>query len=196
MAREFRSVAIALAIQAQTFAARLRRFRAGFGRPRLGALDHVTIPVHDLDAACRFYCDLLGGALLARIDNDFFRKVGRPTYASDAQGVFHVSIIFAGPTRIDLFRQTYGQAGASQGHPHYAFRVKAKDLPKWKARLEAHGVPCDGPLRLGPPGQASLYFNDPFGNHLELACMGYYQPIAARPPEMGRIVWPKETLAS
>jgi len=31
-----------------------------------------------------------------------------------------------------------------------------------------------GPTRPGPPGQASFYFNDPFGNHLELVTLGSY----------------------
>jgi hypothetical protein len=27
--------------------------------------------------------------------------------------------------------------------------------------------------RPGPPGQASFYFNDPFGNHLDLITLGF-----------------------
>ncbi|QXX74855.1 VOC family protein [Methylovirgula sp. HY1] len=196
MIRGFRNGVISFAFGATVCALRLRRVLSGLGKPRIRTVDHVTIPVHDLDAAQRFYCDLLGGALLARIDNDFFRRVGRPVYAENTQGVFHVSLLFGGATRIDLFQQNYGQAAAAQGHPHYAFRVRPRDLPKWKARLEVHGIPCDGPLQLGPPGQASLYFNDPFGNHLELECMGYAESIPARPPEMARIVWPSKAFAA
>jgi hypothetical protein len=43
---------------------RLKRTVRQFGRPRIGALDHVTIPVHDLALARRFYCDVLGAARL------------------------------------------------------------------------------------------------------------------------------------
>jgi hypothetical protein len=57
-------------------------------------------------------------------------------------------------------------------------------MMKWKARLEAKGVPTEGPLQLGFPGQASLYFNDPFGNHIEIICLGFTAPIPIRPPEM------------
>ena len=60
----------------------------------------------------------------------------------------------------------------TEGHPHFAFHVSSGDLGKWQRRLTAVGIPFDGPLQLGPPWQASLYFNDPFGNHLELTCMG------------------------
>ena len=190
-----RIAAISWAFEANMLAHRLRRVLSNLGKMRIRSIDHVTIPVHDLDEARGFYCDVLGGAFLARIDNEFFRQVGRPVYPSDTQGVFHISILFGGPTRVDLFQQNYGQVAASQPHPHYAFRVRPRDLPKWKARLESHGIPCDGPLRLGPPGQASLYFNDPFGNHLELETMGYHETIPARPPEMARIVWSRKGFA-
>jgi hypothetical protein len=30
-----------------------------------------------------------------------------------------------------------------------------------------------GPTRPEPPGQASFYFNDPFGNHLELVTLDF-----------------------
>ena len=195
MIRGFRNIVIACAFGAKVHALRLRRVLSTLGKPRLRGVDHVTIPVHDLDEAQGFYCDLLGGALLARVDNAFFRRVGRPVYAENTQGVFHISLLFGGATRVDLFQQNDGQAAAARGHPHYAFRVRPRDLPQWKARLEARGIPSDGPLQLGPPGQASLYFNDPFGNHLELECMGYAEPIPARPPEMARLVWPEKEFA-
>jgi catechol 2,3-dioxygenase-like lactoylglutathione lyase family enzyme len=159
------------------------------GRPRVRRIDHVTVPVRDLDEARRFYCEVLGGAFLMKVDNEFFQKVGRPTVDPSTQGAFHISVLLGGATRVDLFLQDFGQAAPAQPHPHHAFAVSARDLPKWKARLEALGTPTDGPLRLGPPGQASLYFNDPFGNHLELTCVGYAREIPVRPPELSKIVW-------
>lgn len=196
ISQAFQRGAIALAFKTNMVLRRLGRRIGARGKPHISAIDHVTIPVHDLETAQHFYCELLGGALLARVDNDFFRKVGRPVYDDDAQGVFHISILFGGPTRVDLFQQRYGQAGAAMGHPHYAFAVWPKDMPKWKARLAARGIPFDGPLQLGPPGQASLYFNDPFGNHLELTTMGYGETIPQRPPEMARLAWPETQAAN
>ena len=55
--------------------------------------------------------------------------------------------------------------------------------------VESPGVLVAGPTRPGTPGQASFYFNDPFGNHLELTCMGYPKAIAVRPPVPERITW-------
>ena len=51
--------------------------------------------------------------------------------------------------------------------------VAPGQLLRWKKRLTERGVMAAGPMRAGPPGQASLYFNDPFGNHLELVTIGF-----------------------
>jgi catechol 2,3-dioxygenase-like lactoylglutathione lyase family enzyme len=179
---------IAVGLISRVLWVRFVHFLRSLGRPRVRRIDHVTIPVRDLSEARHFYCDVLGGAFLMKVDNDFFRKVGRPLMDPATPGAFHISVLLGGSTRVDLFLQDFGQAPPTQPHPHYAFGVSPRDLPKWKARLEALGVPTDGPLRLGPPGQASLYFNDPFGNHLELTCIGYAREIPARPPELAKIV--------
>ena len=34
-----------------------------------------------------------------------------------------------------------------------------------------------GPTQAGPPGQASFYFNDPFGNHLEIVTVGFTSAV-------------------
>jgi len=65
--------------------------------------------------------------------------------------------------------------------------VPARDLLKWQRRLAAAGVKMDGPLRLGPPGHASIYFDDPFGNHLEITCLGFSGAVEMRPPMASRI---------
>ncbi len=160
------------------------------GRPRLACLDHVTIPVLDLDVARRFYCEVLGAAYFMTVDDETFKKHGRPPAPNGGEGAHHVSLFLGGVTRIDLFKQREGQPRPAAGHPHFAFRVSPRAMMKWKRRLEAHHVPTDGPLQLGPPGQASLYFNDPSGNHLEIVTMGFGKAIPIRPPEMSALVWP------
>jgi len=168
---------------------RLKRLLRQLGSPRIGALEHVTIAVRDLAVARRFFCDVLGAEHFMTIDDEALERFGRPPAPGGGEGAHHVSVYMGGSTRIDLFLQQSGQPGAAQGHPHYAFEVPARHLLKWKARLEAHGVPTEGPLQLGPPGQASLYFNDPFGNHLELVCLGFSKPIPIRPPVMTAVAW-------
>jgi catechol 2,3-dioxygenase-like lactoylglutathione lyase family enzyme len=167
----------------------LLRWLAGLVRPQIGAVDHITIPVHDLAAAQRFYCDFLGASYFMRVDDDTFRRFGRPPAARNGEGAHHISVFLGGKTRVDLFLQHTGQPPPTEGHPHFAFHVPARQLLKWKTKFEAKGIPTEGPLQLGPPGQASLYFNDPFGNHLEFTCFGFSKNVAIRPPVPERLLW-------
>jgi len=187
-----RNQLIKLGFAAASRTTRLKRVLRHFSRPRIGALDHVTIAVRDLDIARRFYSEVLGAEHFMTIDDETFRRFGRPPAENNGEGSHHVSVYLGGATRIDLFLQQTGQPAVAQGHPHYAFHVPARHLLRWKARLEEHGIPTEGPLQLGPPGQASLYFNDPFGNHLELACLGFSRPIPIRPPVMTAVEWSHE----
>jgi catechol 2,3-dioxygenase-like lactoylglutathione lyase family enzyme len=170
---------------------RLKRRLSG-QRPRLRMLDHITIPVCDLTRARRFYCDVLGASYLMTVDDETFRRYGRPPATNNGEQSHHLSVYLDGPTRLDLFLQQDGQPAATHGHPHYAFGVPPGDLLEWKKRLTSQGVPTDGPLQLGPPGQASLYFNDPFGNHLEITCMGFSHAVEQRPPQVAKLSWKTE----
>jgi catechol 2,3-dioxygenase-like lactoylglutathione lyase family enzyme len=110
----------------------------------------------------------------------------RPAAAERPGASHHLSV---GATRVDLFLQHAGQPAPSLGHPHYAFAVPPRDLARRQRRLATEGVSIEGPLRLGPPGQASIYFNDPFGNRLEITCFGYAGAIERRPPVPARLAW-------
>jgi len=180
---------IGAGFKAWTCTGRARRRALSIGRPRIGRLEHVTIPVRDLAEARRFYCDLLGAAFLMQVDDATFRRFGRPPAENGGQGAHHVSVYFSGTTRIDLFLQERGQPDATTGHPHYAFEVPPGQMMTWRRMLDRNKIPSDGPIQLGPPGQASLYFDDPFGNHLELTCMGFALPIPTRPPDMRYRNW-------
>jgi catechol 2,3-dioxygenase-like lactoylglutathione lyase family enzyme len=123
------------------------------------------------------------------VDDETFRRFGRPPAPDHGQGAYHISVYAAGGVRLDLFLQDDGQPAANAGHPHFAFKGTPRALREWRRMLEANGIPYDGPLQLGPPGQASLYFNDPFGNHLEITCFGYDEAIPVRPPVMAGLAW-------
>lgn len=58
--------------------ARKRLRWASPGRLRLGSLDHITIPVKDLALAREFYCDVLGASYFMTVDDETFRRFGRP----------------------------------------------------------------------------------------------------------------------
>jgi catechol 2,3-dioxygenase-like lactoylglutathione lyase family enzyme len=189
MRNAVRNRVIGLGLDAWGWSVRAKQVLRGLGRPRLRALDHVTLPVRDLGVARRFYCEVLGAAYLTTIDAEALARFGRPAAPNGGEGAYHVSLFLGGSTRIDLFLQGTGQPPLAQGHPHLAFRVPPGDMLTWKARLEQSGVPTEGPLRLGPPGQASLYFNDPFGNHLEITCLGFADELPIRPPVLTGLAW-------
>jgi len=159
------------------------RFRHHLGLGlRIHRVDHITIPCRDLATAEAFYAGVLGARVLMRLDRDFLRKTGRdPDLEASA---IHTSVVFDSGSRLDLFVQPDAAPPATAGHPHYAFHVSPRAILRWKARLNAQGVPTFGPTRLGPPGQASLYFNDPSGNHLELVTRGFVPGIPVGPPDM------------
>ena len=140
------------------------------------------MPCGDLATAERFYVGLLGARVLMRVDAEFLRRFGREREVDSR--AFHTSIVFDSGPRLDLFVQPDAVPPKLAGHPHHAFAVPPGEMLRWKERLTAAGVPTYGPTRLGPPGQASLYFNDPFGNHLEIVTQGYMPAIPVGPPDM------------
>ena len=111
--------------------------------------------VDDLDAAERFYRDVLGLELDSRKDGLFvFFKCGggmlllfEPQAASTGRSV---------------------PAHGARGPGHVCFAVAEDDLGGWKARLEAAGVAIEQEMDW-PRGGRSFYFRDPAGNSLELA---------------------------
>jgi catechol 2,3-dioxygenase-like lactoylglutathione lyase family enzyme len=160
------------------------RVAAAFGM-RVRGVDHVTLPCKDLAAAEGFYVGVLGARVMLRVDADFMRQMGRP--AEEAARGTHISVVFDGGPRLDLFQYDEGQPPALSDHPHLALAVSPKELLAWRARLEGAGVRTDGPRRLGPRGQASLYFNDPSGNHLELTALGFQGALPLGAPDMARL---------
>lgn len=187
-----RNHAIGWSFQLWAWTARARRRLSLLGRPRLGGLEHITIPVRDLAVARKFYCDVLGAAYLMTVDDEFFSRFGRPPAPNRGEGAHHLSVYLGGATRVDLFLQSTGQPAATSGHPHFAFKVSPRGMRDWRSILAGLSIPFDGPIQLGPPGQASLYFNDPFGNYLELTCFGYDETIPVRPPVMANLAWTSE----
>ncbi|WP_437968103.1 VOC family protein [Sorangium sp. So ce260] len=152
---------------------------------KLRAVDHLTVPCANLGVAERFYVGLLGARVMMRVDVPFLERMGRPA-DEIARGV-HLSVVFAGGPRLDLFESSIGQPPRKAAHPHCALWVSPGKLLAWKQRLNDAGVPTYGPTQLGPPGQASLYFNDPFGNRLELVTLGFTGEIPIGPPDVSAL---------
>jgi catechol 2,3-dioxygenase-like lactoylglutathione lyase family enzyme len=115
----------------------------------------TVLYVDDLDAAERFYRDLLGLELDSRKDGVFvFFKLG--------QGM------------LLLFRPEAVRSGnsvpahGSSGPGHVCFAVAETELDAWKERLADEGIAIEHE-QAWPRGSRSFYFRDPAGNSLEIA---------------------------
>lgn len=159
--------------------------------PRIDGFAHVTLPIHDLDVAERFYVALLGATLVRRFDREAF-LAHRPDRADEVDAdnsPLHLAVQFHDAPELHLFLQRGRKRPVPPPHPHIAMNVDADQLDVFLARLRSAGVPVDGPRRLGPPGHASIYFADPFGNTLELVTSGYPRPTAFGPPDVSVLGW-------
>jgi catechol 2,3-dioxygenase-like lactoylglutathione lyase family enzyme len=125
-------------------------------RPTVLGLDHVTLPVGDLDDAAAFY----GGVLGAGVERWPDRLVVRFGVGPDLH--LHLAV-----------------GGSRDEVSHVGLRVDPDAIAVFLGRISAHGVAVEGPTRVGPHG-AALHFHDPFGNHLELIAQGYRGPVVAR----------------
>lgn len=159
--------------------------------PVIVGVAHQTLPVGDLELAEQFYVGTLGLTLVRRIDAEAFATYV-PERIAELDGgddtPLHLELR-CGALELHLFLQTGYRRATLRPHPHLAFEVGADDLERFEARLRARGVPFDGPRRLGPPGHASIYFPDPFGNLLELSTSSYTPPrgvgdIPIGPPDL------------
>ena len=141
---------------------------------RITIFHHFTMPVRDLQLAERFYTEVLGAEVTRRLGN-------------------HISVVLGTGPRIDLFQQDEIEP-AESGHPHFAWDMPPEDFLECTEILAAHGVGYDGPVQQGPPGTASIYVDDPDGNHLELVCRGDLKdmPLNKQRNRAGmRYDWPK-----
>ena len=152
-------------------------------------LEVVTLPVSDLQRAEAFYVELLGAKLIQRVDRETFLK-HLPERAAEADAVtspLHLTVKLGDSPDIQLFLQRDYPGKIPSAHPHLAMYVDADQLDAFALRLTRAGVPCDGPRRLGPPGQASLYFADPWGQLLELVTTGYRGETLGGPPDAAKL---------
>jgi catechol 2,3-dioxygenase-like lactoylglutathione lyase family enzyme len=157
---------------------------------KLGAVDHITFPCDDLRLAEEFYVGVLGARVVMRITRSMLLRLGWSDAMIDHERAAHLSVTLAGGPRLDLFDYPQGRQRADCTHPHIALRVRPGSFLKWRRRLAAHGVTVSEPRRAGPPGQASFYFNDPFGNRLELVTIGFVdQELEVGMPDRSRLAY-------
>jgi catechol 2,3-dioxygenase-like lactoylglutathione lyase family enzyme len=113
-------------------------------------ISELVLEVADLEAARRFYRDVLG-----------FEET---LYGEGAEGRYWYLV---GETaRLGLWTEQIGLAGGRGGaHVHYAFNVPDQEIDPMKERIKGAGAEVEGPIQLGP-GRA-IYVTDPDGNVVE-----------------------------
>jgi catechol 2,3-dioxygenase-like lactoylglutathione lyase family enzyme len=118
--------------------------------PPVTAISELVLEVSDLDAARRFYRDVLG-----------FEET---LYGEGAEGRYWYLV---GETaRLGLWTEQVGLAGGRGGaHVHFAFSVADPEIDRLKNGIEERGAEVEGPVQLGP-GRA-IYVTDPDGNVVE-----------------------------
>ena len=116
----------------------------------MNSISELVLEVADLEAARRFYRDVLG-----------FEET---LYGEGAEGRYWYLV---GETaRLGLWTEQVGLAGGRGGaHVHYAFNVEDDEIDRIKQRIESAGAEVEGPIQLGP-GRA-VYVTDPDGNVVE-----------------------------
>jgi catechol 2,3-dioxygenase-like lactoylglutathione lyase family enzyme len=125
----------------------------------LDGLDHVVLLVRGMDRALGFYRDVIG----CSIDRQL------PQYG--------MAELRAGQSLIDLVdvdtkEGAWGRPSVEGGRnmDHVCIATRGFDVERMRKHLAVHGVDIlEEGVRYGATGEGySFYFNDPFGNQIEL----------------------------
>ena len=126
-------------------------------RPPKAILETV-IYATDLDAAERFYRDVVGLEVVKTFKNQFvFLRCGE-----------QMLLIFNPAETVIPYKvgQLPVPPHGAHGPGHLCFKAEADELDGWCDRLTAAGVEIESDMEW-PGGGRSIYFRDPAGNSLE-----------------------------
>jgi catechol-2,3-dioxygenase len=115
--------------------------------PPVSGISELVLEVSDLDAARRFYRDLLG------FEETLYGE-GRDD---------RLWYLIGSSARLGLWTPQVGLAGGRGGaHVHFAFQLPREALDPLLERLRAASVEVEGPIQLG--ADRAIYVTDPDGN--------------------------------
>ena len=123
----------------------------------LGVFETILY-ARDLDAAERFYTDVLGFEVIERVE------------VLLALRCEHGVLLIFDPAKSSVPGRgvpAHGTRG-TDGDGHVAFTMPETEIDAWRARLAEKGVAIEMEVDWSAGGR-SLYFRDPAGNSLELA---------------------------
>ncbi|MET0584261.1 MAG: VOC family protein [Candidatus Binatia bacterium] len=127
------------------------------------SIDHIAVPVRDLEINQAFYVDVLG--------------LQFKTTRRNPDGTPRQTYVLAGKNTIGLHLPGV-LAGASPGAaPRIGIGATRERLEQTQQNLKAANHPFRGPVEHGDgPLALSIYFDDPEGNHLEF-CLRRSEPL-------------------
>jgi catechol 2,3-dioxygenase-like lactoylglutathione lyase family enzyme len=118
-------------------------------RPHFSRLNHISIPVRDLEVSKRFYIEVLGGRLIH--NTEAFAEV---LVAGTVVGLSSVR----------------GRPQTSEAEfPHIGFEIESDQFLPMKRWLDEHGVRTHQPWTRSQI-EGLMYFKDPSGNLIEIYC--------------------------
>lgn len=124
------------------------------------AILETALYVDDLDAAERFYVDVLGLQVYGRVSGrHVFFQCG-----SQMLLLFNPATTSVPSSSLRLPVPVHGASGEG----HVCFRADAAEIERWKAHLDARGIAIEADF-VWPSGGRSIYFRDPAGNSVEFA---------------------------
>jgi catechol 2,3-dioxygenase-like lactoylglutathione lyase family enzyme len=127
----------------------------------IGCIVESAIYADELDAAEKFYRDVLGLPLLGKeAGHHVFFQVGER----------QVLLVFCPQGTLKGDRLP---AHGAHGPGHVALGIAPEDLDQWRERLARHRVPVEHEQKWERGGK-SLYFRDPAGNAIELVTPGVW----------------------
>jgi catechol-2,3-dioxygenase len=118
--------------------------------PPVTGISELVLEVSDLDAARRFYGDVLG-----------FEE----TRYGEGRGD-RLWYLIGDTARLGLWTPQVGLAGGRGGaHVHFAFQLAREQLDPLLERLRSQGTEVEGPIQLG--ADRAIYVTDPDANVVE-----------------------------
>jgi catechol-2,3-dioxygenase len=118
--------------------------------PPVSGISELVLEVRDLEAARRFYRDLLG------FEETLYGEGRDDRYW----------YLIGSSARLGLWTPQVGLAGGRGGaHVHFAFQLAREELGPLLSRLRSGGVEVEGPIQLGD--DRAIYVTDPDGNVVE-----------------------------
>src|ERR671931_859344 len=118
--------------------------------PPVTGISELVHEVADLDAARRFYGEVLG-----------FEETSYGEGRDDRRWY-----LIGNSARLGIWTPQVGLAGGGGGaHVHFAFQIDRDQLEPMLERLHSRDIEVEGPIRLG--ADQAIYVTDPDGNVVE-----------------------------